>query len=169
MDAFGLVTPLAQALWNRGIRDAAAARAFLQPQLRDLRDPFELPAMAPAVDRILAAIAGGERIVVYGDYDVDGITSSALLTRVLRAGGADVANFLPARMDEGYGLSADGIARCRREHNPRLLIAVDCGTSSVNEIASLNEAGVDVIVLDHHEPPAQLPACAALEIGRAHV
>ncbi len=160
--ALGLLPPLAQTLWHRGCRDAATARQFLHPQLRDLRDPLELPAMTAAVERILAALAAGERIAIYGDYDVDGITASALLTRVLRAGGANVTNFLPSRTDEGYGLSPDGCARCVREHNPRLLIAVDCGTSSVNEIAALQQAGVDVIVLDHHEPPADLPACVAL-------
>jgi single-stranded-DNA-specific exonuclease len=111
--------------------------------------------MAPAVERILA----GGRIVIYGDYDVDGVTSSALLTCVLRAAGATVTNFLPLRMDEGYGLSADGIARCLKEHKPDLLIAVDCGTSSRDEIAALKKQGVDVIVLDHHEPPEKLPDC----------
>ena len=96
---------IAGVLVNRGYRDADVARAFLNPQLRQLRDPFELPDMEPAVDRVLAAIAGKQRIVIYGDYDVDGVTSSALLYRVLRAAGATVANFLPHRMDEGYGLS----------------------------------------------------------------
>ncbi len=161
-ETLGLPPPLAQVLWQRGVRDAAAARQFLRPQLRDLRDPFELPAMSAAVDRILAALAAGERIVIYGDYDVDGITASALLTRVLRAAGGHVANFLPLRQEEGYGLSADGCARCLHEHRPQLLIAVDCGTSSLAEIATLRQAGVDVIVLDHHEPPAELPACVAL-------
>ena len=150
---------VAQVLINRGYRDAESARAFLHPQLRHLRDPFELPGMTAAVQRVLLAITGKERIVIYGDYDVDGITSSALLARVLRAAGAHVDNFLPHRMDEGYGLSADGLARCLKEYRPQLLIAVDCGTSSRDEIAELCRQGVDVIVLDHHEPPAQLPEC----------
>lgn len=153
---------IAGILVARGYRDAEAARQFLAPQLRQLRDPFELPDMKPATDRVLAAIAGQQRIVIYGDYDVDGVTSSALLTRVLRAAGATVANFLPHRMDEGYGLSADGIARCVKDHRPRLLVGVDCGTSSAAEIAGLKAEGVDVIVLDHHEPPAKLPECVAL-------
>ena len=158
----GLPAPLAQVLVNRGYRDEAAAQRFLQPQLRQLADPFALPDMLPAVERILFAIRQHECIVIYGDYDVDGVTSSALLVNVLRAAGATVANFLPHRLDEGYGLSADGLARCCAEHRPQLLIAVDCGTSSVAEIAGLNAQGVDVIVLDHHEPPAELPACVAL-------
>jgi single-stranded-DNA-specific exonuclease len=160
---------LAQVLVNRGFRDVESAQRFLNPQLRQLSDPFELPDMSAAVDRVLAAIDRRERIVIYGDYDVDGLTSSALLTRVLHAvcperleAGATVDNFLPYRMDEGYGLSADGIARCLREYKPDLLIAVDCGTSSVNEIAELGRHGMDVIVLDHHEPSSELPDCVAL-------
>jgi single-stranded-DNA-specific exonuclease len=157
-----LPAPLAQVLINRGYRDVAAARRFLEPKLRDLRDPFELPDMKAAVDRVLAGIEKKERIVIYGDYDVDGVTSSALLFRVLRSAGATIGNFLPHRMDEGYGLSKDGIARCLTEHKPELLIAVDCGTSSVHEIADLKKRGVDTVVLDHHEPPPQLPECVAL-------
>ncbi len=153
---------LAQVLINRGLRDAASAHRFLNPQLRELADPFELPDMSKAVDRMLLAIERQERIVIYGDYDVDGVTSTTLLLRVLRHAGAVVGHFLPHRMDEGYGLSDDGIARCLKEHNPQLLIAVDCGTSSAREIASLKKHGVDTIVLDHHEPPGALPACVAV-------
>ena len=157
--ALDLPLALAQTLVNRGYRDADAARRFLRPQLRQLADPFALPDMAAAVERIETALARRERIVIYGDYDVDGVTSSALLTRVL---GGNVANFVPHRMDEGYGLSADGVARCVREHQPQLLIAVDCGTSSPQEIVDLKSRGIDTIVLDHHEPPAELPRCVAL-------
>ena len=123
---------LAAVLVNRGFRDEESARQFLNPQLRQLSDPFELPDMAAAVDRVLAAIDRRERIIIYGDYDVDGVTSTALLWRVLHAVGATVENFLPHRMTEGYGLSAGGISRCLRECKPDLLIAVDCGTSSVS-------------------------------------
>ena len=158
----GLPPALAQVLVNRGYRDEAAAQRFLQPQLRQLADPFDLPDMVPAVDRILTALQQHERIVIYGDYDVDGVTSSALLVNVLRAAGAAAENFLPNRRDEGYGLSAEGLARCCAEFRPQLLIAVDCGTSSRVEIAGLKAQGIDVIVLDHHEPPADLPACVAL-------
>jgi single-stranded-DNA-specific exonuclease len=150
---------LAQVLINRGCRNAEAARAFLNPQLRQLRDPFELPDMATAVDRLQGAIENRERIVIYGDYDVDGVTASALLARVLHAAGASVETFLPHRMDEGYGLSKAGIARCLKQHKPDLLIAVDCGTGSVAEISDLKSRHVDVVVLDHHEPPEQLPDC----------
>lgn len=157
-----IALPITQVLVNRGYRTAEAASSFLTPQLRQLGDPFELPDMAAAVDRILTAIADKERIVIYGDYDVDGVTSSALLQRVLQAAGATVANFLPQRAEEGYGLSSDGVTRCLKEHKPQLLIAVDCGTSSAREIADLQKHGVDTIVLDHHEPPGELPKCVAL-------
>lgn len=157
-----LVPALAQTLINRGYRDTESARRFLHPQLRQLADPFELPDMAAAVDRLDRARAGNERIVIYGDYDVDGVTASALLCRVLQAAGANVSCFLPHRLDEGYGLTADGLARCLQEHRPQLLIAVDCGTNAVAEISNLKFQNVDVIVLDHHEPPAELPACVAL-------
>ncbi len=157
-----LAMPIAQVLVNRGYRSVEAALSFLNPQLRQLGDPFELPDMAAAVDRVLTAITKKERIVIYGDYDVDGVTSSALLQRVLQAAGAKVANFLPQRAEEGYGLSPDGITRCLKEHKPQLLIAVDCGTSSVREVAELQKHGVDTIVLDHHEPPGELPECVAL-------
>src|SRR5439155_24185459 len=115
-----------------------------------------------AIDRILSAIDARQRIVLYGDYDVDGVTSLALFTRVLRAFGTEPRTFLPHRMDEGYGLSAEGVARCVAEHEPQLLIALDCGTSSVNEIADLRARGVDVIVFDHHECKTALPDCVAL-------
>ena len=158
----GLPPALAQVLVNRGYRDEVAAQRFLQPQLRQLADPFDLPDMTPAVDRIRTALQQHERIVIYGDYDVDGVTSSALLVNVLRATGATAENFLPNRRDEGYGLSPEGLARCCAEFRPQLLIAVDCGTSSPVEIAGLKAQGIDVIVLDHHEPPADLPVCVAL-------
>ncbi len=157
-----LCVPIAQVLVNRGFRDADRASQFLNPQLRQLGDPFDLPEMAAAVDRILAAIQNRERVVIYGDYDVDGVTSSALLQLVLRAAGATVTNFLPHRMDEGYGLTNDGIGRCLKEHEPQLLLAVDCGTSSASEVADLKKLKVDTIVLDHHEPGGKLPQCVAL-------
>ena len=157
-----LPTVLAQVLVNRGFSRADAAGKFLKPQLRQLGDPFELPDMSAAVERILVAIAKKQRISIYGDYDVDGVTSSALLKMVLHEAGATAENFLPHRVDEGYGLNPDGVARCLKEQRPELLIAVDCGTTAVAEIAKLKAGGVDVVVLDHHEPPAELPVCVGL-------
>jgi single-stranded-DNA-specific exonuclease len=158
----GVARFAAELLVRRGVGTAAEAELFLTPRLKTLSDPFLLPNMAAAVERILAGIDRGERIVLYGDYDVDGVTSLTLLTRLLRAFGAKPACFLPLRADEGYGLSPDGVARCVSEHAPQLIIAVDCGTASVAEIASLQAQGIDVIVFDHHECKEALPACVAL-------
>lgn len=158
----GVARFAAELLMRRGMSSAPDAEHFLAPRLKSLRDPFLLPNMAAAAERILAAIDRRERVVLYGDYDVDGVTSLALLTRLLRAMGAEPAFFLPLRADEGYGLSPDGVARCVSEHAPQLVIAVDCGTSSVAEIADLRAQGVDVIVLDHHECKEELPDCVAL-------
>ncbi len=152
----------AQCLVRRGLSEPETAARFLQPRLRTLSDPFLLPAMDVAVTRMLAAVEKRERVVLYGDYDVDGVTSLTMLTLLLRAYGAQVATFLPHRVDEGYGLSADGIARCVEEHRPQLLIAVDCGTTSVAEITRLRDSGIDVVVLDHHEPKELLPPAIAI-------
>jgi len=160
--AIGSTRFAAELLVGRGFGSPAAAETYLQPRLKSLSDPMLLPAMPAAVERLLAAIDRKERIALYGDYDVDGVTSLALLARVLRAYGADPACFLPSRVDEGYGLSPDGVARCVSEHTPQLVVAVDCGTSSVAEIASLAAEGIDVIVLDHHECKTALPVCTAL-------
>jgi len=118
--------------------------------------------MHAAVSRILAALDRHECIVLFGDYDVDGVTSLALLDEMLRAYGGAPELFLPLRMEEGYGLSRESIERCLERNRPQLLIAVDCGTSSVNEIAELKRRGVAVIVLDHHEPKSELPDCVAI-------
>jgi single-stranded-DNA-specific exonuclease len=153
---------IAALLRRKGFTCVDDVNAFLQPRLRSLADPFLLPNLAPAVDRILQAIDRRERIVVFGDYDVDGVTSLALLADMLRAYGAAPELFLPLRMEEGYGLSRDSVERCWEQHRPQLLIAVDCGTSSVSEIAELRRRGTDVIVLDHHEPKSALPECVAV-------
>src|SRR5213593_4104527 len=150
---------IARLLLRKGFHSAEEVESFLRPRLNSLSDPFLLPQMETAVSRVLGALDRHERIVLFGDYDVDGVTSLALLDEILRAYGPATAGelFLPLRMEEGYGLSRESVERCLEQHQPQLLIAVDCGTSSVNEVAILNERGVDVIVLDHHEPKTQLP------------
>jgi single-stranded-DNA-specific exonuclease len=153
---------IVELLKRKAFTCAEEVNAFLVPRLRSLSDPFLLPNMSLAVARILQAIDRGERIVLFGDYDVDGVTSLALLAEMLRSYGAAPELFLPLRMEEGYGLSPESVERCCVEHRPQLLIAVDCGTSSLAEIASLKERGVDVIVLDHHEPKSALPDCVAV-------
>lgn len=161
-DQIDIAPFLAELLCRRGLESPEQAADFLDPKLKTLRDPLELHQMRAAVERTLQAIDQREKVVLYGDYDVDGVTSLAILCRVLRACGADVECFLPSRIEEGYGLTADGVARCLQTLHPQLLIAVDCGTSSAAEIAQLHADGVDVVVLDHHECKTQLPACIAL-------
>lgn len=153
---------IALLLQRKGLFTDEQATNFLRPRLGHLGDPFLLPAMRAAVDRVLCAIDNGERIVLYGDYDVDGVTSLALLNEMLRAYGATPDLFLPSRMEEGYGLSREGIERCWQTYRPELLIAVDCGTSSSAEVAAVRARGADVIVLDHHEPKGDLPDCIAV-------
>src|SRR3954471_18727430 len=153
---------IVELLKRKGFSSADEVDAFLVPRLRSLGDPFLLPNMEAAVTRIFQAIDRSERIVLFGDYDVDGVTSLALLAEMLRSYGAAPELFLPLRMEEGYGLSPESVERCCEQHRPQLLIAVDCGTSSLAEIASLKERGVDVVVLDHHEPKLVLPDCIAI-------
>src|ERR1051326_8913987 len=153
---------IVELLKRKGFAGADEVTAFLQPRLRSLSDPFLLANMKAAVTRIFQAIDRGERIVLFGDYDVDGVTSLALLAEMLRSYGVAAELFLPLRMEEGYGLSSESVERCSEQYRPQLLIAVDCGTSALAEIASLNERGIDVIVLDHHEPKSELPDCVAV-------
>ncbi len=157
----------ARILAARGLRDADAADRFLNPRLSALGDPFDLPDLRQAVARIWAEVESGRRIVVFGDYDVDGITSTALLVTVLEGLGADVRAFLPHRLDEGYGLSEDALLRCLDVHSPALIVTVDCGTGSVGAVRAAAARGVDVIVTDHHEPGADVaPAHAVVNPKR---
>jgi single-stranded-DNA-specific exonuclease len=153
---------IARLLSRKGFCCAEEVKNFLRPRLSSLTDPLLLPQMEIAVSRVFAALDRHERIVLFGDYDVDGVTSLALLDEILRAYGGAPELFLPLRMEEGYGLSSESIERCLEQHRPQLLVAVDCGTSSVTEIAELNKRGVDVIVLDHHEPKRDVPDCVAI-------
>jgi single-stranded-DNA-specific exonuclease len=153
---------IARLLFRKGFRNTNEVQNFLRPRLSSLSDPFLLPQMRAAVARILAALDSRERIVLFGDYDVDGVTSLALLAEMLRGYGAAPELFLPLRMEEGYGLSRESVERCLEQYRPQLLIAIDCGTASAGEIAELKNRGVDVIVLDHHEPKSQLPDCVAI-------
>ena len=137
---------------------------FLRPKLRDLSDPFLMPDMKAAVERILRAADAKETVCIYGDYDVDGISAITLMSKILSAYGLEPRSFVPRRGSEGYGLSDAAIDRCLAEGTkPDLLITVDCGTVSVNEVARLREMGIDVIIADHHEPDHEgRPACSAL-------
>ncbi|HEV2438068.1 MAG TPA: single-stranded-DNA-specific exonuclease RecJ [Verrucomicrobiae bacterium] len=153
---------LAQCLLNRGFSEPPAIETFLHPRLKYLADPFLLPDMAVAVDRLLRAREQNETLVIFGDYDVDGVTSTALLLEVLRALGWKADFYLPNRLDEGYGLSADGVENCLKKFPVTLLLAVDCGSTAVETIRSLRTRNVDVIVLDHHQVSSPAPQAVAL-------
>jgi single-stranded-DNA-specific exonuclease len=157
------VSPLlAQCLLNRGLSEAALIEKFLAPRLHQLADPFLLPAMAVAVERLLRARELAEPVVIFGDYDVDGVTSTALLLEVLGRLGWSVNAYLPNRLDEGYGLSRDGVEHCLKKFPVKLLLAVDCGSTAVETISWLNELAIEVIVLDHHQVSSPAPAAVAL-------
>ena len=153
---------LAQCLVNRGLSEPSAIETFLRPRLKQLADPFLLPDMDRAVARLLRARELGESLVIFGDYDVDGVTSTTLLQQVLRAFGLQANVYLPHRLDEGYGLSRDGVENCLKKYPTNLLLAVDCGSTAIETIAWLRERGVDVIVLDHHQISSPPPAAVAL-------
>jgi single-stranded-DNA-specific exonuclease len=158
---------MAQCLLNRGLTDAAAIGLFLEPRLKQLRDPFLLPDMEPAVARLLRARERRESMVIFGDYDVDGVTSTALMSEVLRTLGCAVSCYLPHRVDEGYGLSREGVENCLKKNPVKLLLALDCGSTAVESITLLRDRGVDVIVLDHHQTSSPLPPATALVNPRA--
>ena len=149
---------------QRNIVGSDNLEKFLDPKLKDLADPFLLPDMNLAVQRLLRAVDNGEKILIFGDYDVDGVTSITVMHRILRAYGLQPQFFVPRRSSEGYGLSIAAMKRCHEEHeDASLWISVDCGTASVNEVAQLRAEGKDVIIIDHHEPsPSGRPDCIAL-------
>ena len=164
----GVPVSLARILLARGVRSAGEADRFLKPRLSDLTDPFALPGMPAAVDRIWEAITRHEPVVVYGDYDVDGVTATALMTRVLTRLGAQVATYLPSRMEEGYGLSRDALDRCIGQSHPRLIVTTDCGSSSREVVRAAHAAGIDVVITDHHEvvgEPAEAVALVNPKLG----
>lgn len=159
--ATGFPPLLCQVLVNRGLTETAAIRAFLTPSLHDLQDPYLLHGMERAVQRLLRALQHGERMAIYGDYDVDGVTATALLVTFFRELGIQVPYYIPDRDSEGYGLNA-GAMRQLAAQGVRLLITVDCGSTAVEEIALANTLGVDTLITDHHQPPEVLPAALAV-------
>ncbi len=154
-------SPFTQALMiSRGI-PLERASTFLSPRMEDLASPFRIPGMDAAVERVARALKGGERILVHGDYDADGVVSTALLVRNLRRLGGEVLAYIPDRFAEGYGLSAEGI-RYAHEQGVSLIITVDCGITAVEEVAQARELGMDVVVTDHHLPQEVLPPAVAV-------
>lgn len=151
---------VAQLLSARGI-DTGEARAFLDAKLTELRDPELLPGLPQAADLIYNAIRDKRRIVVYGDYDADGMTATALLFRCLRMVGGNVGYYVPNRMDEGYGLNNEALKRLADEGASQI-ISVDCGIASVEEADTARELGLELIITDHHQMAERLPAAAAI-------
>lgn len=158
------VSPLvAQLLINRGIDEPSAVAAFLDARLTGLHDPATLPGAAEAADRIVAAVRGGRKIVIYGDYDVDGVCGASILWACLRmAGAADVEYYIPHRVDEGYGVNAEALKRLVLERSASLIVTVDCGISAVAEAKLARELGVEFIVTDHHTIGAEVPEADAV-------
>lgn len=157
----GILPLTARTLVNRGLIDTAKVHDFLHAKLKSLPDPDLLPDMEVAVARLAEALARGEKIAVHGDYDVDGITGTALLVESLRAFGAEVDYHIPLRMKDGYGLSGEAVKRSAQA-GCVLILSVDCGVSAHAEAILAASLGLDLIVTDHHQPPEQLPDCLAL-------
>lgn len=164
----GVPELIARLLESRGI-SADGVDEFLSPSLRDLAPPCELPNVDAAAEAMLAAVRARRKIVIFGDYDCDGVCATAILVRTLSAFGADVSAFLPERLSEGYGMSEASVARMLKE-NPGvgLVVTVDNGINSVENVAFLKEKGVDVVVTDHHLPGDTLPDCVVVNPKVSH-
>ncbi len=152
---------VAQLLVCRGITRPQTAVEFLGARLKNIRDPHQLPGLKDAVQVVHAAVEAGKPITIYGDYDADGMTSTAILVRCLRLLGARVDYYLPHRIKEGYGVNEHAIRKLS-DRGTRLIVSVDCGITSVDEIQLAKQLGLDFVVLDHHAPSAQLPPADAI-------
>ena len=152
---------LSKVLINRGFDSKASIQDFLHPKLENLYNPFLLNDMDKAVEQIVEAYNQKEKITIYGDYDVDGITSIAVLKKFLLELGADVSHYLPSRLEEGYGLNNEAIKKIAQD-GTKLLITVDCGISAYEEVEYAKSLGIKVIVTDHHECPEKLPDAIAV-------
>lgn len=153
---------LAQILSARGYEHEAPARTFLNSKLNELHDPELLPGVAAAAERIVAAMQAGRRITIYGDYDVDGVTATSLLWHCLKLAGGTVDYYIPSRLEEGYGINSEAIAKLHEEDPQRLLVSVDCGIGSVTEAALAKQLGLELIITDHHHIGDELPDAAVL-------
>lgn len=152
---------MAHLLMNRGIDDTTKASKFLAPSQEDMHDPFLFDGMDRAIARIDRAVENREPILIYGDYDVDGISGAAVLYSFFKRAGARIDYYIPKRLDEGYGLNVDAVEKAA--HNGvKLLITVDCGIGAVAEVERATELGIDVIITDHHEPSEEIPRCISV-------
>jgi single-stranded-DNA-specific exonuclease len=165
--ALGVPPVIARLLAQRGLHDPDLAHRFLSPDLCQLHDPFLLADMRPAVARLLGAVARHERIVIHGDYDVDGVTSTVILRRALEWLGGDVDHFVPDRIADGYGLQPASIDRLHAA-GARVIVSVDCGIRAGDAARRARELGVDLIITDHHEPEDVLPPALAVINPKRH-
>lgn len=165
----GVSSLVAQILLNRGIESADQAKAFLEAKLNQLHDPELLPGATEAAARIVSAVREKRRIVVYGDYDVDGVCGTSILWSCLRLAGAeDAGYYIPHRVDEGYGVNGEALRRIVEEMKAEVIVTVDCGISAVNEARLARELGVELIVTDHHTPGDELPDADVIVHPRIH-
>jgi len=156
------VSPLlAQLLINRGITDAHSGAVFLRPKLTELISPELMPGIKPAVSRIKQAVKGRQKITIYGDYDVDGITGAAILWQILTLLGADVNYYIPHRIDEGYGLNEEAV-KALVQTGSKLLITIDCGITAAKSAELAERLGLELIITDHHQPETELPKAVAV-------
>ena len=154
-------TLLANILFNRGITEKRQIEQFINPTRNDFYDPFLMPDMDKAIDRIMQAIQKQEKVIIYGDYDVDGITATSVLTKFLKDCNFEVDHYIPNRLSEGYGLNEDAIKWIAKEEYT-LIITVDCGITGCDEVKLANSLGIDVVITDHHEPAEELPNAIAV-------
>jgi single-stranded-DNA-specific exonuclease len=161
-DSLGCQLAVATALMNRGISSPDEAAAFLNPSLAHIRSPFLMKDVDRAVERILQAIRRGEKVLIFGDYDIDGITATATLFEFLTYLDADVHYYIPNRLTEGYGLSRDYVEKRAIPDGIGLIITVDCGITSFDAVSAGRRAGIDVIITDHHETPPLIPEALAV-------
>ena len=161
IDKYNINEILAKILVNKNITSKEEIDLFINPTRNDFHDPFMMPDMEIAVERILKAIENKERIMIYGDYDADGITSITVLKSFLEERGLDVASYIPNRLNEGYGLNKEAIEKIY-DDGYRLMITVDCGITGIEEIDYANSLGIETIVTDHHEPAEEIPKAIAV-------
>lgn len=152
---------IAELLYRKNLKTVDQVTDFFHPQLSQQHDPFLFPDMEKAVQRILAAISGGEKITIYGDYDVDGTTATTLLYLGLKRVGADIDFYIPHRMIDGYGLSLSSLDQIKA-NGTTLIISVDCGVNALEEIEAINAMGMEIIITDHHNPKEELPKAVAI-------
>lgn len=160
-EKFNISKLLATILTNRGIIEDEKVRKFLEPTREDFYDPFLMPDMEIAINRIIEAMNNNEKVMIYGDYDVDGITSISVLQKFLKERGIEVSSYIPNRLEEGYGLNKVAIKEIY-DKGYRLMITVDCGISAIEEIEYANSLGITTIITDHHEPLEELPKALAV-------